>query len=184
MIGRDSSIARRIGDKIFFRAALIAPLLVVAAVLMAAAVLMTAAVLVTACSSGPSLDKPPTILYGEDFCDHCMMIINEARYASAYTTSDGETRRFDDIGGMILYDLDNEEDIVACWVHDFETEEWLKAETAIYVEDDSLHTPMGFGIIAFDSWERAESWAAEQGGMLMTFSELKAASGEMDKSTY
>ncbi len=178
MKGHASRIARRIDSSIFFRVTLIATLLVTAAVLMAAAVLLTA------CASSPSLDDPPTILYGEDVCDRCMMIINEARYASAYKTSDGDTRRFDDIGGMILYDLDNGEDVAAYWVHDYETEEWLKAETATYVEEDNLHTPMGFGIIAFDSRERAESWAAERGGMLMTFSELKAAGGEMDKSTH
>jgi copper chaperone NosL len=178
MIGHDSRIARRIDSSIFFRVTLIATLLVTAAVLMAAAVLLTA------CASSPSLDDPPTILYGEDVCDRCMMIINEARYASAYKTSDGDTRRFDDIGGMILYDLDNGEDVAAYWVHDYETEEWLKAETATYVEDDNLHTPMGFGIIAFDSRERAESWAAEQGGMLMTFSELKTAGGEMGNSNH
>ncbi len=172
MIGHDSLITRWIDSSIFFRVTLIAPLLVTAAVLMAA------------CASNPSLDDPPTILYGEDACDRCMMIINEARYACAYTTSDGDTRRFDDIGGMILYELDNGEDVAAYWVHDFETEEWLKAETATYVEDDNLHTPMGFGIIAFDSREQAGSWAAERGGMLMTFSELKAAGGEMDKSTH
>jgi copper chaperone NosL len=178
MIGQDSRTARWISGNILFRAALMATLLVTAAVFLAAAVLMTA------CSSSPNLDEPPTILYGEDVCDHCMMIINEARYATAYSTGDGETRRFDDIGGMIRYDLDSGEDVVAYWVHDFETEEWLKAESAFYVEDDNLHTPMGFGIIAFDSQERAESWAALQGGMLMTFSELKAAGGETDNSNH
>ena len=166
MIGRDSQIWRSISGDILVGIGLRVVLLVAAAVLLGA------------CSSSPNLDEPPTILYGEDVCDRCMMIINEARYATAYTTSDGQTRRFDDIGGMIRYDLDMGEDVAVFWVHDYETEEWLKADTAFYVKDDNLHTPMGFGIIAFDSQERAESWAAEQGGMMMTFSDLVAAAEE------
>ena len=136
---------------------------------------ITAAVLLAACSSSPDPDEPPTILYGEDVCDRCMMIINEARFATAYTTNDGQTRRFDDIGGMARHDRDMNEDVATYWVHDYETEEWLKADTAFFVKDDKLHTPMGFGIIAFNSQERAESWAAEQGGTMMTFSDIMAA---------
>jgi copper chaperone NosL len=127
--------------------------------------------LLVACSSGPDLETPPDIRYGEDSCDRCLMIINEARYAAAYVTDDGETRRFDDIGGMVAYTQEVPEDVAVFWVHDFDTEEWLKAEAAIYVAGDHA-TPMGFGIVAFNDPDRAEAWAAEKGGMVMTFTEL------------
>ena len=128
--------------------------------------------LLSACSSEPDLEEPPLILYGEDVCDRCSMIINEARFATAYTTSTGETRRFDDIGGMLRYDRDMVEDVAAYWVHDFETEEWLKSDEAYYVIDANLQTPMGFGIIAFAARDRAESWAENEGGSVIDFSEL------------
>jgi len=127
--------------------------------------------LLVACSSGPDLETPPEIRYGEDSCDRCLMIINEARYAAAYVTEDGETRRFDDIGGMVAYTREVTEEVAVYWVHDFDTEEWLKGEAAIYVAGDQA-TPMGFGIVAFASRDRAETWAAEEGGMVMTFAEL------------
>jgi nitrous oxide reductase accessory protein NosL len=63
------------------------------------------------------------------------------------------------------------EDVVVFWVHDFDSEEWLKADQARYVKGDHI-TPMGFGIIAFADHERAKAWAAEEGGMVMTFDEL------------
>ncbi|MGD2048656.1 MAG: nitrous oxide reductase accessory protein NosL [Chloroflexota bacterium] len=127
--------------------------------------------LVVSCSSGPNLDEPPEIRYGEDTCDRCQMIINEARYAAAYVMPDGQARRFDDIGGMLAYTREVPEDVAVFWVHDFDTEEWLNADEAFYVKSDHL-TPMGFGIVAFGEQGRAESWANQEGGMIMSFADL------------
>lgn len=125
-----------------------------------------------ACSSAPNFDEPPEIRYGEDTCERCLMIINEARYAAAYVTADGETSRFDDIGGMIAHHRDMLEDVAVFWVHDFDTEAWLKAEDAFFVKSDEQHTPMGFGIVAFSSQDRAAEWASEQSGVVLTFDDL------------
>jgi copper chaperone NosL len=123
------------------------------------------------CSSGPDFDEPPDIRYGEDSCERCLMIINEARFAAAYVTDAGETRRFDDIGGMVAYIEEISEDVAVFWVHDFDTEEWLKAEEAFYVESQQ-QTPMGFGIIAFADQQRATQWASENDGLLLSFDDL------------
>ena len=128
-------------------------------------------VLLAACGSEVDFDEPPEIVYGEDVCERCSMIINEARYAAAYMTGDGEAHRFDDIGGMLAGYEEVGEDVVVFWVHDFDSEDWLKADQAHYVKGDHI-TPMGFGIIAFADLERTEAWAAEEGGMVMTFAEL------------
>ena len=45
-----------------------------------------------ACGSGTDLEEPPDIRYGEDVCQRCAMIINEARYAATYVTPDGQTK--------------------------------------------------------------------------------------------
>ena len=128
--------------------------------------------LLSACGSGPDLDEPPDIRYGEDICERCAMIINEARFAAAYVTPDGTARRFDDIGGMVAYIDELPEEVAVFWVHDFDTEEWLKAENAHYVESEELITPMGFGIVAFSDKVRAEQWASEQAGILRSYSEV------------
>ena len=126
---------------------------------------------IVSCSSGPDLEEPPDIRYGEDSCDRCLMIINEARFAAAYVTEAGQTRRFDDIGGMVAYTDEISEDGTVFWVHDFDTEEWLKAEEAFYVESQQ-QTPMGFGIIAFADQQRAEQWAMDNDGIMLTYSDL------------
>lgn len=133
--------------------------------------LLLVGILVVSCGSGPNLDEPPDIRYGEDTCERCLMIINEARYAAAYVTIAGDARLFDDIGGMLAHHEEMAEDVAVFWVHDFETEEWLKADEAYYVQSDHL-TPMGFGIVAFADQSRAESWATQEGGMVMTFADL------------
>jgi len=151
------------------------------ALLVGLTLLSLVGLLVVSCSSGPNLDEPPEIRYGEDTCDRCLMIINEARYAAATVTSDGQARRFDDIGGMLAYTQETAEDVAVFWVHDFDTEEWLKAGEAYFVKSDHL-TPMGFGIVAFAEQSRAESWAGQEGGMVMTFVEL--LSGEDQAMTH
>ncbi len=102
------------------------------------------------------------------------MIINEARFAAAYVTVDGTARRFDDIGGMLAYDTDTQEDVAVYWVHDFETEAWVKAEEAYFVRSQDQITPMGFGIVAFALHDRAEGWAAQREATVMDFSQLAA----------
>jgi copper chaperone NosL len=101
------------------------------------------------------------------------MIINEARYAAAYVTADDQARRFDDIGGMLAYNQEMSEEVAVFWVHDFDTEAWLKAEEAYFVKSKQI-TPMGFGIVAFDGQD------VEQDGMVMTFAGLLDQDVEAD----
>jgi copper chaperone NosL len=112
---------------------------------------------------------PPEIRYGEDVCDMCNMIINEPRFATAYASESGDTRRFDDTGEMFLYARNNGETVRAYWVHDYLSETWIEADAATYVHNPQLMTPMGWGIAAFSNAEDAEAYAEENGGELLTF---------------
>ena len=135
-----------------------------------------------ACGGAESYDKPPEILYGQDVCSNCNMIISEENYASAYWTTNGEARRFDDMGEMLAYMQSNPEERALTWVHDVNTAEWLRAEDAWIVMNAGLMTPMGTGIIAVANEEDAQALAFNQeNAMVMTFSELveKLASGEL-----
>jgi copper chaperone NosL len=127
-----------------------------------------------ACSAGATLDQPPDIRYGEDACDHCGMIINEPRFAASYVTEDGETRRFDDIGNMMAHYAQYNENVAAFWVHDYESEEWMRAEEAHYVVSSGIHTPMGHGVVAFDDAARAGHLAGTEEGRVLDFPELVA----------
>lgn len=131
--------------------------------------------LLVSCSQPVDTGKAPEIVYGQDVCDRCGMIINEEKYAAAYWTKNGEARRFDDIGGMIAYIPDESEEIDTYWVHDFATGNWIRAEQAHYVLDSDLMTPMGFGIAAFAEEDQARALAHDQADvMVMPFAELLA----------
>lgn len=138
------------------------------------AIMLTLLLVSAACAGGPDFDTPPEIRYGEDVCQRCQMIINEARFAAAYVTADGQTRLFDDLGEMLAYHDEFVEEIVVYWVHDYDTAEWAKADSAYFVQS-AEPTPMGFGLVAFTDRDRAEIWAADHAASVLTFDQLMAA---------
>lgn len=139
-------------------------------------------VLLTACGGADSVDTPPEILYGQDVCSNCNMIISEENYASAYWTTDGEARRFDDMGEMLQFMQSTPEERASTWVHDVNTAEWLHAEDAWIVMNSGLMTPMGTGIVAVANEDDARALAFDQAdAMVLTFGDLlnRLESGEL-----
>jgi len=116
--------------------------------------------------------QPPTIHHGEDICEFCGMIVTEERYASGYITGGGEELIFDDVGDMVQYYLDNQDEVAAFFVHHHETRDWIRAETAYFALSPNLPTPMLSGLAAFPSTEEAEEFAAGLEGEVFTFDEL------------
>ncbi len=119
------------------------------------------------------MDAPPQIVYGRDTCARCGMIIEDARFAAAYMTADGQPRIFDDIGDMLVHQSEKGEAVHAFWVHDYETEAWLRGEEAIYVLTTDIHTPMGYGLVALAEEGRATAVALRHNGRVLAFSELQ-----------
>lgn len=140
--------------------------------------------LLAGCAQGSAEAAPPEIRYGEDVCAHCNMIISDPRFAAAYAREIAsgryESLAFDDIGDMIaMADADPDQTIVAWYVHDYTSEEWIDATTAHFVVSDQLITPMGFGIAAHATEEAAAAHAAELQGDLLTWQELQGQEMEM-----
>ncbi len=130
-----------------------------------------------ACAQGTAEIKPPDIRYGEDVCAECVMIISDPRFAAAYTyeISPGryENVLFDDIGDMLIYaDKHPEHKVVAWWVHDYDSKEWLDGQKATYVFSNNLQTPMAQGTAAFGSAEAAQRLAGELQGEVLDWNGL------------
>lgn len=119
-----------------------------------------------ACRRSAEEPAPPAIVYGEDVCDECGMILDQARYAAATLLPDGDgwrPLRFDDIGDMLRYHRSHPEPAPAYWyVHDHASEAWLDGRTATYVRAPQLRTPMASGLAAFATREAAQAFAAGQ----------------------
>lgn len=134
------------------------------------------------CGGGADTTQPPEILYGQDVCDECDMIISEEKFASAYWTEAGEARRFDDVGEMLVFMAENPEPTASIWVHDINSAAWLPAGDAWFVMNSGLHTPMGTGIAVVSSEAEAEALAFDQPeAVIMTFADalVRAQAGEL-----
>ncbi len=119
--------------------------------------------------------QPPEIAFGRDMCEQCGMVISEARFASATVLKDGTTRKFDDIGDMMMYHMDRpDQQVAAYFVHDYNTEAWIRAEPAFYVHSDGIKSPMGHGLAAFAVKADAEAYATKAGGRVLNFDEMRA----------
>ena len=136
----------------------------------------------TACGGGADTTQPPEILYGQDVCDECDMIISEEKYAAAYWTAEGEARRFDDVGEMLVFMGENREPTASVWVHDVNSAAWLAADEAWFVMNSGLRTPMGTGIAVTADEQSARALAFDQAeAVVMTFAEIlaRAEAGEL-----
>jgi copper chaperone NosL len=117
-----------------------------------------AALLLAGCG-GDANSGPPRILYGEDICDHCRMVISERRHAAGAGVA-GREHRFDDPGCLQAFLVSRDDPApVRTWVHD-ENGAWLRTEEAWFVVDPERGTPMASGILAFGSKEAAATAAA------------------------
>ncbi len=127
-----------------------------------------------ACTAQETGPQPPTLAYGQDICDECGMLISDARFASATLDLKGNVHKFDDISGMLMYHMDHPESQVrAYFVHAYDTQTWLRGETAFYVQSPQIQSPMNDGIAAFADRATAETFAARVQGAVYEFDELR-----------
>lgn len=125
------------------------------------------------CAPAGDAPQPPAVRYGEDACDECRMIINEARFAAATNGEGLPIRLFDDIGCLILFLKKHPEQKRAqVWVHDYLSAQWLSADSSQFVMGTPVETPMGHGILAFRDNRQADSLATASGGQTVLFKEL------------
>lgn len=152
-------------------------------------ILLLSAFLLHGCARGTTTAAPPEIRYGEDTCTECNMIISDPRYAAgyAYEISAGryESLAFDDIGDLLAH-LEKHHDytVIAWYVHDYTTEEWVDATTAYYVLSDEIHSPMGHGIAAHATRSAADALAQQEAGLVLDWqglqAQVKATAGHND----
>lgn len=110
------------------------------------------------------------------------MIISEEKYAAAYWTAEGEPRRFDDVGEMLVFLVQEAQPAASIWVHDLTSSDWLAAGEAWYVMNSGLRTPMGSGIAVFAAEDEARALAFDQEmAVVLTWEEIlaKAQAGEL-----
>lgn len=126
---------------------------------------------------------PEDINPNTDVCEICAMAIGDDAHATQIILKNERSLKFDDIGDLFVWIEENgEDDIGAKFVRDFNTEEWIQLEDAIYVYDEQIDTPMGYGVISFKDSKEAEEYTDENGfGELISAIDLNNHEWEMDE---
>ena len=127
-----------------------------------------------ACCTGP---PQPVDIEPGDMCSRCRMAISEKRFAAEFIDSEGEIRKFDDLGCLLGFQkaVPNPRSDLETFVMDFHTRTWIKAREAYFLQSALLKTPMGGGIAAWGDRAAAEESARQFGGRLLNFAELQQA---------
>ena len=136
--------------------------------------------LAAGCQQKTSEITPPKIQYGQTSCDGCGMIVSDQRFAAAMIIEmpDGERRpaAFDDIGCMLDYEREHHDGtVLARFVKDVTTGQWLPAEKANFVRGKSIQSPMASGISATATPETAEKFAADHNASIQTLTQITQA---------
>ena len=141
---------------------------------LAVCLLFALTLVATACAPANQEPQPPEIAYGHDMCDICGMLVSDPRYAAALLLDNGQALKFDDTGEMFVYHDKHPEQAVRAWfVHDYNTEQWVRGESAYYVVSTQIQSPMGFGVAAFGERSAAETFAQRIGVRVLTFDEAR-----------
>ncbi|OZQ77389.1 nitrous oxide reductase accessory protein NosL [Paenibacillus odorifer] len=145
-------------------------------------IVMLGLMVLSACGGGKKYE-PLAIDEAVDICVICNMQVKDDAFATQLTTKDGKNYKFDDIGCMNEWKEKNgTEDIGMDYVRDYNDKEWVEFSKARYVYDESLRTPMAYGVISFKDEKAAEAFVKEQGvGTVLTASDL--ASHEWKQNT-
>ncbi len=119
--------------------------------------------------------EPEPIDYGSDDCHYCQMRIIDPRFGSEAITAKGRTYKFDSVECLVHYLNESDEEQSIIVVTDYAAPGHLiPAASATFLISESMPSPMGADLTAFEKQSTAESHLASSGGKLFTWKELKA----------
>ncbi len=120
---------------------------------------------------------PDPIIFGQDQCTYCKMIISEPGYGAELVTIKSKIYKFDSIeclGAFYLKQDVEHDQIHSMWTVDFDqTKELTEAERGVYLHSDRLHSPMGLNLTAFRDRSVAEDMQLKYGGKLLSWQEVQ-----------
>ncbi|AOP36280.1 hypothetical protein A0128_19845 [Leptospira tipperaryensis] len=105
---------------------------------------------------------------GKEKCSHCSMSIVDMRFHSQLMTDKGRRYYFDSIECLQSYEETLNSEGFHSWIADFEdTNRMLNEAEATIVQSQEIHSPMGKGLAAFASFEKASEYLRSHKGSIM-----------------
>lgn len=113
------------------------------------------------------MSPPRPLVAGSDACDYCRMTISDVRFGGELESGTGQLRVFDAVECLASYYLDasTRNDVRHTWVVDFESGRFVPVDSALFVRDATVSSPMGRAVLALAP-EHAAS-ATKYGGQVV-----------------
>lgn len=117
---------------------------------------------------------PEPINYGTDGCHYCRMTIVDKIHGAEIVTKKGKVFKFDAIECMINYSKEIEKEEISLYLsnHYNTPEELIDVKNATFLISESIPSPMGAFLTAFESKTNAEKIKSKKGGELYTWKSL------------
>lgn len=114
------------------------------------------------------LETPRPIAMDRAACDHCGMLVSDARFASELVTKDGTWYEFDDPACLFKFVADKHPAIGNIWFRDSTTTEevWLNWQQVAFVPDPGAPMNGGFAAVPAGSAPDAVSFSEASGHAL------------------
>ncbi|MEI1279752.1 nitrous oxide reductase accessory protein NosL [Leptospira venezuelensis] len=107
--------------------------------------------------------------FGRELCAHCSMAIVDKRFHAQLLTEKGRRYYFDSIECSHSFKESARYSSGSVWYADFENpDKMLPEETAVLVISSELRSPMGEGLAAFSSMDRAKDFLNTHKGSIWT----------------
>lgn len=127
-------------------------------------VLLASMLVLAACGNDKDSLDPPKINYGVDMAEMGMPVVDPRFTVATLPEGTSNWLLFDDIGEFLKYHQHKSSEFQVMWVPDHDSEDWVKAEDAWYVQaDEFCYSPMRWCVAAFET-EDAASRAHESFG--------------------
>lgn len=129
-------------------------------------------------------DQKPQAIEAHDVCASCKMAISQPRYAAQAVDKEGNAYKFDDVGCLLRYLREHKLPQARIYVMDYVAQQWLEAESAIFVGSEAIESPMASGLAAFRNRAAAQQFLRDTPGQMMSFKDLisQAPAGGHDAS--
>ena len=134
--------------------------------------ILSATLLLTITGCQSRLPQPVEI-EAHDMCSSCRMAISQKQFSAQLIDADADkVYKFDDVACMLRFLKQREMKPAAVFVADYETREWMKWSSALFVRTDKVQTPMGGGLLAFADAARADAAAGAFGAGVLRPGEI------------
>ena len=116
---------------------------------------------------------PRPLVAGVDACDFCRMTVTDTRFGGEIQSRTGKIHTFDAVECLASFHLaaTDRDDVRGAWVSDFEDSRLVPVDSAVFLRDAGISSPMGRSLVAFAPEHRA-GLEERYGGHAMTWSEI------------